>query len=282
MQVSTLFCYPIKSCRGSPCQNILIGLNGPIGDRAFMVVDGKDPTQFITQRQEARLALVEPVLTETHLEVAAEGMSPISRHRDSWREGQRVWTKVHKHDCMGVDQGDRFAEWFSDLLHRHTRLLWMPDDHIREPDRLPAGVRAPFKFADGYPLLLASETSLAALNAVLPKDLPPFTMDRFRPNIVVDGTEGDPWAEETWLRFLCGSVHMRGVKLCDRCAIITTDQLTGERMPKLLAALLKAHSGERDGKPVPIFGMNLIPETGGAVHVGDRIKHIEFGSRPAL
>ena len=39
-------------------------------------------------------------------------------------------------------------------------------------------------FADGFPLLLATTASLADLNARLPQTVP---MDRFRPNVVVEG-----------------------------------------------------------------------------------------------
>lgn len=281
MHVSALYYYPIKSCRGTACTELPIGPYGPVDDRAFMVVDATDPRQFITQRQEPRLALVKPTITGDMLTITADDMSPISRHRDYWERGERVHTMVHAHTCVGIGQGKHTTEWFSDLLHRHVRLLWMPNDVLRQPSRLASNVFSTFKFADGYPLLLTSEASLAALNADLPKDLTPFTMDRFRPNIVVTGDTATPWDEETWLRFQCG-VYLHGVKLCDRCSIITTNQVTGERHPKLLAALLRIHSGQRDGKSVPLFGMNLIPETEGVIRVGNTVTDITFGPRPEL
>jgi hypothetical protein len=47
-----------------------------------------------------------------------------------------------------------------------------------------------YSFADGFPFLLASEDSTAALNDLVRannKDEPAFTFTRFRPNIVVKG-----------------------------------------------------------------------------------------------
>ena len=46
-------------------------------------------------------------------------------------------------------------------------------------------------FADFAPYLITTEASLPALNKELPT---PITMERFRPNIVISGTE-KPWVE---------------------------------------------------------------------------------------
>ena len=48
-------------------------------------------------------------------------------------------------------------------------------------------------FADGFPLLLISQASLDLLNSKLASPLP---MLRFRPNLVVNGT--DAHAEDGW------------------------------------------------------------------------------------
>jgi uncharacterized protein YcbX len=50
-------------------------------------------------------------------------------------------------------------------------------------------------FADAFPLLLASTGSLAQLGERLAAEgEQPVPMNRFRPNVVVDGAE--PWAED--------------------------------------------------------------------------------------
>ncbi len=54
-----------------------------------------------------------------------------------------------------------------------------------------------------------SESSLADLNARLPTALP---MDRFRPNVVIEGAEA--FAEDTWATIQLGSVRVDVVKPC--------------------------------------------------------------------
>ena len=89
-------------------------------------------------------------------------------------------------------------------------------------------------FADGFPALLTSEASLAALNAAIaggPEAAQgPLPMARFRPNVVVRGGPAmEAWEEDTWRAFSLGGVPARGVKRCSRCLVTTTDQETGKR-----------------------------------------------------
>ena len=264
------------------CRALEIGPHGPLHDRAWMVVDADDTTQFATQRGDPRLALVEPSIGHDALVTTAEGMSPLRVWRDRWDTGERLPTKVHKAICWGADQGAEAADWFSELLGRRMRLLRMLDDDLRVPNRVPVDVAsAGLKFADGYPILLTTDTSLNALNVARSAEIAPFTMDLFRPNIMVTGSR-EPWEEETWRRFRCGEVPMHGAKPCDRCSIITTHQQTGARTPRHLGELLRIHYGLRDGKKVPLFGMNLIPAHHGTIRLGDPIGEITYGPRPEL
>src|SRR5204863_2038245 len=80
---------------------------------------------------------------------------------------------------------------------------------------------------DATPFHLTSETSLADLNARMAAPLP---MQRFRPNIVVRG--GEPYAEDAWRVFNVGTIGFEWIRPCTRCAITTTDHITGERPSK--------------------------------------------------
>lgn len=284
MRVSALYRFPVKSCRGIACRNLELGPNGPFHDRAFMLVKADDPLQFVTQRTDPRLALVSPWFIGERLLLSAPRMSNLVIPDDPKNAGERVETKVHNEPCIGVDQGPETAQWFSDLLERAVRLLYMPEDYTRVPGRLPPDVRAGLRFADSYPLLLTSVASLRGLNAALPRNVPPFSMDRFRPNIVVEDEKSHmgAWAEERWRRFACGDLVLHGMKPCRRCQIIGVDQVTGERTEDLVDALLAIHSGERKGKQYPLFGMYLLPEKLGVIRLGDQISNIEFGPRPEL
>jgi uncharacterized protein YcbX len=84
-------------------------------------------------------------------------------------------------------------------------------------------------FADGYPVLAASVTSLDDLNKRVKGEVIP--MARFRPNIVLDGLF--PWTEDyngTILKFANGQ-RLKFVKPCDRCKVTTTDQNLGIVQP---------------------------------------------------
>ena len=134
-------------------------------------------------------------------------------------------------------------------------------------------------FADAYPLLLATEESLAALNdQILERhqgDHEPMPMTRFRPNIVVSGAEA--WAEDGWRRFRVGEAIFRAVKGCDRCVMTTVDPETAQRGKEPIATL--ARFRRWDG--ATWFGMNLIPDTPGAIiRVGDEVEILDAVAHP--
>jgi hypothetical protein len=101
-------------------------------------------------------------------------------------------------------------------------------------------------------------------------------MDRFRPNVVIDGT--DPWAEDAWRRVRIGNVVFRSVKPCGRCAVTTTDQQTAARGTEPLTTLATFRRDADTGKVY--FGWNLIPEAPGRLRVGDDVDVLERRTPP--
>ena len=163
------------------------------------------------------------------------------------------------------------AEWSSAFLGRQARLVWQADPtgrvvatHGLDGDRV--------SFADGYPVLLASEASLSAVNDWLAEaGDEPVPMTRFRPNLVV--TAAQPWAEDGWVgrRLRIGEVVLRAAKSCTRCLVTTIDQETGEKGREPLRVLGR-HRRFDDGI---VFAINLIPDTlpgaTGTVRLGDPV-----------
>ena len=76
-------------------------------------------------------------------------------------------------------------------------------------------------FADGYPYLLVTQPSLAALNTELAGRGAELVVEdrRFRPNITVEG-EFPAWAEDTWAWVRVGEATFRNVKPCTRCDLL--------------------------------------------------------------
>jgi uncharacterized protein YcbX len=151
--------------------------------------------------------------------------------------------------------------------------------HADDPSRRPAnpayaGPDVPMAFADGYPLHLTSEESLADLNdhiAAGPMaEVGPVPMVRFRPNVVISGAAA--WADDGWHRLRIGEGTYRAVKGCARCAIPTTDELTAQRFKEPTATLARLRRW--DGGVW--FGTNLVCDTPGVrIRVGDEVEVLE-------
>src|SRR5271170_858848 len=95
-------------------------------------------------------------------------------------------------------------------------------------------IAAPLSFPDGYPVLVCNEASLQDLNQRLGERLP---MERFRPNIVVEGLPA--WAEDHIDSLTLGPVTLRLVKPCTRCAIPSLDHRSGDPATDPLPVLRK-------------------------------------------
>ncbi|MFD3524500.1 MOSC domain-containing protein [Streptomyces sp. NPDC058653] len=165
----------------------------------------------------------------------------------------------------------RAHEWFSRHLGVEVRLVHLSDPVGARPIDPRYGLPGEtVSFADGYPLLAVSLSSLDALNSLIAQgdhaDEGPLPLNRFRPNLVVAGTA--PWAEDEWVRVTVGEVTFRVAKPCGRCVITTTDQRTAERGKEPLRTLARHR---RFGGRL-IFGQNLVPENTGTVQVGDAVK----------
>ena len=116
------------------------------------------------------------------------------------------------------DQGDEPAAWISALLGRDARLVRIDPAARRRCDPAwTAGAEAHSRFSDGYPLLVVSRASLDDLNSRLQAPLP---MDRFRPNLVLDGLP--PYGEDEVHELTAAGIRLRVVKPCTRCSITTT------------------------------------------------------------
>ena len=267
--VSALYFYPIKSCAGLPLEVAKIGPRGIQGDRAFMLVDSSG--RFITQRQQPRMALIHPEIAKNgELTLNAPGMPTLSIVVND--AGERYKVGIWKDTCIGVDQGDTIADWFSTFLEIPCHLVWIPEDCVRRVDpRYALGEQDQVGFADGYPFLLISEASLSDLSSRMAHPLP---MNRFRPNIVVQGTL--PYAEDTWRTIRIGQIVFRIVKACARCEIPTTDQVTATRSKEPLRTLATYRQAIRG----VMFGQNLIHESGGRLRVGDTVEVIEEAAVP--
>ena len=255
--LSNLTYYPIKACRGFDVQSSNVERMGLEHDRRMMVVtpEGK----FLTQREYPRLALITPALKNEAMTLSAPNFDSIQIgiQKNGTPTPVDIWRSS---GVDAIDQGDEVAAWLSDWLGITVRLVHIAEGYKRKVNSTYAVNSDDHTgFADGFPILIISESSLQDLNSKLDSALP---MNRFRPNIVVKDCE--PFAEDTWKRVRIGGMEMALVKPCARCEVTTTDQVTLERKKEPLKTL----GGYRKHKLGAIFGMNVIPLNEGRLEVG--------------
>jgi uncharacterized protein len=277
-QVTALNYYPIKSCAATIVEEMAFTERGPQFDREWMLVN--EHGKFITQRNRPEMALIQPTVDPTGrgiLTVDAPDMETLQVLPDEAGHEQPVefWKKAG----TGVTQGEKASEWFSTFLGRKVELLRVKEPRPVKPECRIDGAAQAIGFADGFPMLLASEGSLNKLNHHLDNPIP---MNRFRPNIVV-GTKTPnklrPYDEDYWRELAIGDLTAFVVRACERCPIPETNQLTGERLaPKgeVTAALEDTRHGV---DPVSntagnFFGQNLVHvfEPGVTIKLGDTVR----------
>lgn len=256
--------YPVKSLGAVALTEAVVTKRGLANDRRFMVVD-KDG-EFFTQREVSKMATVWVDIDGDTISLSAPDMDPVAFDAEPIEQPSRlvhVWSSHVPAHAVSAEADT----WLSAMLGTDARLVYMPESSERKikSNYSPGGEIV--SFADGFPLLIASEASLADLNArIVQGGGSAVPMNRFRPNLVISGCA--PFAEDRLGEIHVGEAIFRAAKPCVRCQVTTTDQATGEiRGPEPLRTL----ATYRDSPDGVMFGMNLIPVRVGTVHVGDPV-----------
>ncbi|WP_443082942.1 MOSC domain-containing protein [Variovorax sp. HW608] len=275
--IARLFVYPVKSCAGVEVPEALLIETGLEFDRAWMVVD--EAGEFVSQRELPRMALIRPQLKHAEMVLRAPGMLALHIAFDRVEAPTRV--RVWQDEVAAYDMGDLAAQWFSDFLSepgkpRKLRMVRF-DPEVRRLSSLKwtAGVEAPNQFADGFPVLVASEGSIAELNARLAAaGHEAVGIERFRPNVVLAGIEAHDEDRVDTLHIATeeGEASLKPVKPCARCPIPDIDPATGTSSPEV-GDLLRTYRADPRVDGAITFGMNAIVLTGvdHALRVGQRV-----------
>ena len=224
----------------------------------------------ITAREHPRLLRVATALTASKLEVTWAGeassapfASPLVLSllpdADSLAD---VEVKIWGDRCVAKDVGADAAAWFSAALEVPCRLVWMASPRAVKDASLATFGQGQVSFGDALPCLVVSKESLDDLNARMDE---PLSMERFRPNLIVEGCPS--FDEDLWASFSIGDVGFSGVKLCDRCVLTTIAPDTGAKSGEPLVTL--ATYRKQYGRIY--FGQNAVPEKTGQLVVGDSI-----------
>lgn len=264
MKLTALYIYPVKGCRGVSLPAAEFDAIGLRHDRRFLIVD--EVGRHLTQRGLPQMARLDTAVDAAHLTLSSDGRGtvrvPLASTPDTLVRTVTIWKDtVEADDC-----GDEAAEWLDEFLGQPARLVRIGARYRRPVRNAPHDSVA---FNDAYPLLVLAQESLEALNDRLEVPVP---MDRFRPNLVVEGV-GAAHAEDEWKRFRVGrDVILRTAGNCSRCIVTTTDQLTGDRGAEPLRTLAGYRRRASDKGEID-FGQNCIHETKhGRIAVGDAVE----------
>ncbi len=262
--LAALAIYPVKGCRRVELARATLGPTGLAGDRGWMVTrpDGR----FLSQRTHPALAHIAPALTVAGLALRCPGLPELVVPADA-DAGLREVTVWDDH-LRATDAGEPAAQWLARALGEPVRLVRRGPATERFAARDWVGpVDVPVSFADAFPLLVCSASSLAELNARLPAPVP---MNRFRPNLVIAGLA--PFAEDGIRELEVGALRLRLVKPCTRCTVPAVDQDSGARSTDPAPAL-KAFRFDAALRGVT-FGVNAVAEAApaAALEVGAPVR----------
>ena len=267
LRLSALYRYPLKSAKGEHLPKAALDKLGVVGDRRWMLVD-EATGRFLTQRTDPQMSQLSALWNAAGgLTLSAQGFEALDvevPEPEKDLRGVTIWR-----DTLRVpDAGDMAADWLSRFIKKPIRLVHVPVQRARTTEAGYGRDDDKVAFADGYPLLLIGQASLDDISSRVGR---PLEMLRFRPNLVIEGSEA--FAEDGWKRIRIGDVEFRVVKPCSRCILTTIDPQTGVRdeQREPLATLMSYRKQEGG----TMFGQNLVNDSNGVLEVGMPVTVLE-------
>ncbi|MEM8899850.1 MAG: MOSC N-terminal beta barrel domain-containing protein [Bacteroidota bacterium] len=260
VKIKGIYTYPIKSFLGIPMNFARLNGRGLQFDRRWMLVD--ESGRFVSQREEAALCFLSPTIMGNKLiihDIREKDFPPLELSLYP-TGGKSIMTSVFEDELMCELCEEEVAPWMEARLGTPYRMVYQPDSTHRKVDPRYAINEENVSLADAYPYMLLGQASLDALNEKMSF---PMKMNRFRPNILVEGTEA--FEEDSWGKVTIGKASFQAVKPCARCSITTIDQKTaiqGKEPLKTLASFRKS------GRKI-LFGQHLLHLSGEEIAVGD-------------
>lgn len=269
--VSQIFVYPVKSLSGFAVQYWPVERNGLMYDRKWMLID--EEHRFLSQRRLPKMALINTRIEAERLILSAPGLTDVSVPLAS-HDGETLRVEIWNDVCQAKSVAADVDQWLVDFLGVDCRLVYHPDDAVRQVDQRFAAIDDQTAFSDGFPFLLVAENSLQALNLELAQ---PVSMSRFRPNLVV--SDCDAYAEDHWRRIAINGIEFRLPKPCSRCSVPNVDPETALCDKEPLATLSRLRKADNK----VYFGQNALHDRSGHLAVGDRVDVLEIGAaQPTL
>lgn len=260
--VTEINIYPIKSLGGISLNEAAVEPKGLQYDRRWMLVDHN--MRHMTQRAFKIMALLQPQIKDGRIYISHKHNADVSfSFATDEALSETLSVTVWDDTCEAQEVSKEASAWFSEVIGSPCQLVQMPEAFVRPTQpAYSVGENDQVSFADGYPILIMDEASVALISEKSGQDIP---ANRFRANVLVKG--GHAHVEDELKRFSIGEVDFWGAKPCSRCIMTTIDQDTaqgGQEPLKTLATYRKI------GNKIQ-FGMNVIPMERGTIKVGDTL-----------
>ncbi|MBA3532893.1 MAG: MOSC domain-containing protein [Ardenticatenales bacterium] len=229
--VKTIYLYPVKSMRGQEVENARLWWHGLEGDRRYAFVRSENYTGF-------------PWLS-------ARVIPQMIRYVPHFEQPEAVLeSEVVVRTPTGQELPVESEALLQELRSAHGA-----------PIHLVKLGRGAF---DSMSVSLISTATLAALSEAVGE---PLEARRFRPNLLIEVTNEEPFAEETWLGALLqigdrpDSPRLRMNRKNQRCVVITLNPESAEANPKVLREVV-----QRREQFAGVYGTAEQP---GKIEVGD-------------
>ncbi|KAG1742716.1 uncharacterized protein EDB91DRAFT_294104 [Suillus paluster] len=318
IRVTKILIHPIKSCKGTSVSEAKYTLEGLENDRRWCIIRA-DNNAVVTARDVDKMVLIIPrIIPESPsqeggwLEVSfpkESGCEPFSVPLNPTEATVQNWQNLDNISLWGKDDVEGYVcetnigRSPSEILSQYMGLpvhLAMKGPRLRicPPTQRFPNLAAPSYFQDGYPIMLLSEESVAAVQEQIRGMVgvqgveekwsnETLQVERFRPNIVVQGA-GAPFFEDILTEFTVDShresvdeaspiIHL--VSKCTRCMLPNVHPETGvldKAVP--LKVLMKHRRGLDPARPsLSCMGCNGILTADGVVKVGDWIHVRKIG-----
>jgi uncharacterized protein len=261
----------VKSCARNDIVGSIRVDQGIDLDRHWMIID--ENGSFVTQRENPKLALIQPMEYRGSLILLARGEQMAARvviGADGPRRDVTVWGKQY----IGVDDGDAAARWINRFLgSENYRLVHMAPECVRERSEGYGRMG----FVDSWPLTIVSTESVKDLNRrIIENGGEPIGVERFRPNIVVSGCEA--YAEDRWAKIRINGVEIDVSGPRIRCVVTTIDQSTGDSAGKEPLKTLAKYRRTQEGEVV--FAQKAANVNSGTIFINADVEVLEEKDPP--
>ena len=256
IRISYLYTYLLKSGKPQSLDHAQIIKTGLVGDRDFAVID--EDGRMLTARECPTLLEVEAKIMDDMIHFKCKG-EVITVPRKTVSSKKRTGI-LFGQSVGGLELDKRIQKWFSKRMGMSCHVVEINAVYMRQMEDQSIDIT----YTDAAPILLTSEASLRDLNNRMTL---PVGMNRFRPNIVVNGS--NPFEEDDWTSLKIGTCEFEISHHCPRCVLTTIDPSHPEE--GISKEPLKTLSTFRKSGNKVNFGLYLIPKKMGIIRLDDEV-----------